>query len=66
MVFIAVILDRPLPKPRRDLLGYAGGRVLEALLEAFLALSFLDMGYTRNAAGKALQAWKALTEAIRV
>lgn len=64
MVSIAEILDRPLPKPRRDLLGYASGRVLEALLEAFLALSLLDMGYTRNAAGKAFQAWKALTGAI--
>ena len=64
MAFTAEILDRPLPKPRRDLLGYASGRVLEVLLEAFLALSFLDIGYTRNAAGKALQAWKALTEAI--
>ena len=64
MVFAAEVLDRPLPKPRRDLLGYASGRVLEALLEALLALSFLDMGYTRNAAGKAFQAWKALVGAI--
>ncbi|AEM38499.1 PaREP1 family protein [Pyrolobus fumarii 1A] len=53
-----------MPKLRLTRWGYASGRVLEALLEALLALSFLDMGYTRNAAGKAFQAWKALTAAI--
>ncbi len=57
-------LEKPLPKPRRDLAGYAGARVLEALLEALLALEFLEKGYTRNAAGKAFQAWRALTAAI--
>ena len=34
---------------------------MEALLEALLALRFLEEGYTRNAAGKAFQAWRALT-----
>ncbi len=54
------VLDRPLPKPKRDRLGYASARALEALLEALLALEFLEHGYTRNAAGKAFQAWRAL------
>ncbi|BES81108.1 PaREP1 family protein [Pyrodictium abyssi] len=57
-------LERPLPKPRRDLVGYAAARVLEALLEALLALRFLGRGFTRSAAGKALQAWRALTGAL--
>ena len=57
-------LERPLPKPGRDRLGYAAARTLEALLEAILALEFLERGYTRNAAGKAFQAWRALTAAI--
>ena len=58
------LLERPLPKPGRDLLGYASARTLEALLEALLALEFLERGYTRNAAGKAFQAWRALTGAL--
>ena len=57
-------LEKPLPKPRRDPLGYAAARVLEALLEGILALEFLERGYTRNAAGKAFQAWRALTGAL--
>ncbi len=57
-------LEKPLPKPRRDPVGYAAARTLESLLEALLALEFLDKGYTRNAAGKAFQAWRALTAAI--
>ncbi len=57
-------LERPLPKPRRDPAGYAAARTLEALLESILALEFLDRGYTRNAAGKAFQAWRALTGAL--
>ncbi len=52
-----------MPKPQRDPVGYAA-RALEALLEALLALRFLEEGYTRNAAGKAFQAWRALTAAI--
>ena len=57
-------LEKPLPKPRRDLLGYASARALEALLEGLLALEFLGKGYTRNAAGKAFQAWRALTATL--
>jgi len=58
------LLEKPLPKPNRNLMGYAGVRTLEALLEALLALEFLGRGYTRNAAGKAFQAWKALLGAL--
>ncbi len=54
-------LEKPLPRPDRDLLGYVSARALEALLEALLALEFLERGYTRNAAGKAFIAWRALT-----
>ena len=45
-------------------MGYAAARALEALLEALLALEFLERGFTRNAAGKAFQAWRALTAAL--
>ena len=64
MVVLAEKLEKPLPKPSRDPVGYASARVLEALLEALLALGFLEGGYTRNAAGKAFQAWRALTGAL--
>ena len=57
-------LEKPLPKPSKDLLGYASARALEALVEALLSLEFLERGYTRNAAGKAFQAWRALTGAL--
>ena len=53
-----------MPKPQRDPVGYASARALEALLEALLALRFLEEGYTRNAAGKVFQAWRALTAAL--
>ena len=58
------LLEKPLPRPRRDRVGYAVARVLEALLESLLGLEFLTRGYTRNAAGKVFQAWRALTAAI--
>ena len=45
-------------------MGYASARVLEALLEGLLAPRLLEEGYTRNAAGKVFQAWKALVEAL--
>ena len=65
MAQFAPALEKPLPKPWRDLVGYAAARVLEALLEGILALGFLERGYTRSAAGRgALQAWRALTAAL--
>ncbi len=57
-------LEKPLPRPEKSLRGYASARVPEALLESMLALEFLDKSYTRNAAGKAFQAWRALTAAL--
>ena len=45
-------------------MGYASARALEALVEGLLALEFLERGFTRNAAGKAFQAWRALTGAL--
>jgi len=61
---LARALEKPLPKPGESLVGYAAARVLEALLEAVLAIEFLERGYTRNAAGKAFVAWRALTAAL--
>jgi predicted ribosome quality control (RQC) complex YloA/Tae2 family protein len=54
-------VEKPLPKPTEE--GYVVARLLEALVEARLALEFLERGLTRNAAGKAFQAWKALMAA---
>jgi len=51
-------VEKPLPKPSSA--EYASARVLEALVEARLALEFLRRGLTRNAAGKAFQAWRAV------
>jgi len=58
----AEVLERPLPKPTDE--RYVEARLLEALVEARLALRFLQKGLTRNAAGKAFQAWKALLAAL--
>ena len=55
-------LERPLPKPSDE--KYMEARLLEALVEARLALRFLREGLTRNAAGKAFQAWKAYMAAL--
>lgn len=56
------ILERPLPKPSAE--DYVNVRLLEALVEAGLALEYLRRGLVRNAAGKAFQAWKALMAAL--
>jgi len=56
------VIERPLPKPSSA--DYASARLLEALVEARLALDFLKRGLTRNAAGKAFQAWRALLAAL--
>jgi len=62
-VFMAVeLVEKPLPKPSSE--GYIEARLLEALVEARLALRFLEEGLTRNAAGKAFQAWRALLAAL--
>ncbi len=55
-------MERTLPKPSDE--GYVAARLLEALGEARLALEFLERGLTRNAAGKAFQAWKAFMAAL--
>lgn len=64
MTSIAELLEQPVPKPRRSLEDYASARALEALLESMLAIEFLGRGFTRDAAGKAFQAWRALTAAL--
>jgi len=56
------LVEKPLPKPSDE--GYVEARLLEALGEAKLALEFLERGFTRNAACKAFQAWKALLAAL--
>lgn len=56
------VLERPLPKPTTE--EYVDARLLEALVEAKLALELLNRGIVRNAAGKAFQAWKALLAAL--
>ncbi|MGC8584166.1 MAG: PaREP1 family protein, partial [Thermoproteus sp.] len=58
----ASVLEKPLPKPTDE--GYVSARLLEALVEARLALKFLEEGLVRSAAGKAFQAWKALMAAL--
>jgi hypothetical protein len=59
---VVEVLDTPLPKPSEE--SYVEARLLEALVEARLALRFLREGIARNAAGKAFQAWKALLAAL--
>ena len=59
---VVELVERSLPKPSDE--GYIEARLLEALVEARLALRFLEEGLTRNAAGKAFQAWRALLAAL--
>jgi hypothetical protein len=61
-LFVVKVLDKPLPKPSEE--SYVEARLLEALVEARLALRFLREGIARNAAGKAFHAWKALPAAL--
>ncbi|ABO07919.1 PaREP1 family protein [Pyrobaculum calidifontis] len=56
------VIERPLPKPTSA--DYASARLLEALVKAKLALDFLERGLTRNAAGKAFQAWRTVLAAL--
>lgn len=56
------VLEKPLPKASSS--SYVEARLLEALLEARLALEFLERGFVRNAAGKIFQAWRALLAAL--
>ena len=55
---VVELVERPLPKPSDE--GYIEARLLEALGEAKLALEYLERGLTRDAAGMAFHAWKAL------
>jgi hypothetical protein len=55
---VVELVERPLPKPSDE--GYVEARLLEALGEAKLALEYLERGLTRDAAGMAFHAWKAL------
>jgi len=54
---VVELVEKPLPKPSDE--DYIEARLLEALGEAGLALEYLERSLTRNAAGKAFQAWKA-------
>jgi hypothetical protein len=55
-------VEKPLPKPSDE--GYIEARLLEALGGARLALEYLERGFTRDAAGMAFHAWKALLAAL--
>jgi hypothetical protein len=59
---VAELVEKPLPKPSDE--GYIEARLLEALGEARLALEYLERGFTRDAAGMAFHAWKALLAAL--
>jgi len=59
---VVELVEKPLPKPSDE--DYIEARLLEALGEAGLALEYLERGLTRNAAGKAFQAWKAFMAAL--
>jgi ADP-ribose pyrophosphatase YjhB (NUDIX family) len=59
---VVELVEKPLPKPSDE--GYIEARLLEALAEARLAVEFLERGFTRDAAGMAFHAWKALLAAL--
>lgn len=56
------VIETPLPKPSSE--DYVVARLLEAVVEARLALHFVKEGLVRNAAGKAFQAWRAVLAAL--
>ncbi|WP_291765572.1 PaREP1 family protein [Caldivirga sp. UBA161] len=58
------MLPERIGKPWRNLRAYIEARRIEALAEAKLAIRLLAEGYTRNAAGKAFQAFKSLLAAL--
>ncbi len=51
-----------MPKPTTE--DYINAKLFESLVEAGLALWFLNEGLVRNAAGKAFQAWRAFLAAL--
>jgi thermostable 8-oxoguanine DNA glycosylase len=59
---VVELVERQLPKPSSE--GYIEARLLEALGEARLALEYLERDLTRDAAGMAFHAWKALLAAL--
>ncbi|NAZ34864.1 MAG: hypothetical protein GU356_11425 [Pyrobaculum sp.] len=59
---VVELVERPLPRPSDA--AYVEARLLEALAEARLALEYLERGFTRDAAGMAFHAWKALLAAL--
>ncbi|NAZ34900.1 MAG: hypothetical protein GU356_11605 [Pyrobaculum sp.] len=59
---VVELVEKPLPKPSDE--GYVEARLLETLGEARLALEYLERGFTRDAAGMAFHAWKALLAAL--
>jgi hypothetical protein len=59
---VVELVEKPLPKPSDE--GYIEARLLEALDETRLALEYLERGFTRDAAGMAFHAWKALLAAL--
>jgi hypothetical protein len=59
---VVELVERSLPKPSDE--GYIEARLLEALGKARLALEYLERGFTRDAAGMAFHAWKALLAAL--
>jgi hypothetical protein len=59
---VAELVEKLLLKPFDE--GYLEARLLEALGEGKLALEYLERGFTRDAAGMAFHAWKALLAAL--
>jgi hypothetical protein len=59
---VVELVERSLPRPSDA--AYVEARLLEALAEARLALEYLERGFTRDAAGMAFHAWKALLAAL--